>query len=200
MAVNVSSNIGNPGPLGTYTDKFNDELARWYIGDPSNESDNQSGASEISIVTVSKSWLATVSQADHTMDTGGNPLQTTADKQRYVADLKSNSAKCAKDTKKGFVTKDEALSVCYKMLYGKDGYSPYLTLSGYGTLAGIPVLLHGGISIHDTTIFKGDSWRDAIAAGNAGKPTAVVQKKLNYFLSALPQTELSASTNGDSAR
>jgi hypothetical protein len=199
QAVRLWSNNSNHGPEQYFTDKYNDELGRWFFGNPTDPSDNGSGYNEISVLAISKSWLAANLSKDLASDsefTTGYKINTPADKQKFLTTLKSDTSTCVKDAKKGFTASDNSLNICYTLNFGREGYNPQIIFSGYGEKDTIPMLLTGIIKLSDSTpMVDRDAEQKAISDANAGKYTAHFSASLKSLLGALKQTTLTVTDN-----
>jgi hypothetical protein len=166
QATRVPSNNGNHGPEQYFTDKYNDELARFIIGNPADPGDNGGGYSETSVLAISKSWLAANAPKDvagNTEFATGYKLETPADKQKFLATLKTDTEACVKDAKKGFTT---------------------------------PVFLTGLINIaDDTPMANQEAEQKAVADAKSGNYTAKFTASLSTLLAALKQTTLTTADN-----
>jgi hypothetical protein len=199
QGVRISSNNNNHGPEQYFTDKYNDELGRWVIGDPTDSAANGGGSSEVSVLALSKSWLG----ANLPKDLAGNSefatgykLNSTADKQKFLQTIKTNTDACVKDPKKGFTTTDSSFKVCYTLNFGKEAYSPRVSFSGYGEKETVPMFLTGLIIVHDDTPMADQTAElKAISDGNSGKYTTKFSKSLNSILAALKETSLTSAGN-----
>jgi hypothetical protein len=196
QAVRASSNNSNQQ---YFTDKSNDELAHFIVGNPTDSADNGGGESTVSVLAISKSWLAAnlpANLADDAEMTTGYKITTAADKQKFLQTLKSTTAECVKDSKKGFTTSDKSFNVCYTLYFGREGYSPSITLSGYGEKELVPMFLSGQINIYDSTpMANQDAELKGIADAKNGKYTAKFSSSLSTLLAALKQTTLTTADN-----
>lgn len=152
-AVQVRSNLKNPGSEEIFSDKENDEMARYTLGYTQFTSD---GSNDISIFAISPSWLNSSNQRETYLgydgDAGIEPqviLQTPASKTQYIQGLASITKECIKDPTKGFQTKDKVFSICYKVDPDKYGGPSALVLSGYAEAQGEPLILTGIMLLDD---------------------------------------------------
>jgi hypothetical protein len=182
-----------------FTDKSNDEIGRWIIGNPKNTSENAGGDSNIYVLAISKSWLAANLSSDLARDSEtatGYKLANNADKQKFLQSIKTNSDNCVKDVKKGFSTADGSFNICYTLDFGREGYSPMISLSGFGEKDNVPMYLTGLINIYDNTpMANRDAELKAIDNAKNGKYTANFSASLNSLLAALKQTTLTTADN-----
>jgi hypothetical protein len=199
QATRVPSNNGNHGPEQYFTDKYNDELARFIIGNPADPGDNGGGYSETSVLAISKSWLAANAPKDvagNTEFATGYKLETPADKQKFLATLKTDTEACVKDAKKGFTTKDGLFKICYELNFGKESYNPSISLKGYAEKEATPVFLTGLINIaDDTPMANQEAEQKAVADAKSGNYTAKFTASLSTLLAALKQTTLTTADN-----
>jgi hypothetical protein len=196
QAVRTPSGNNNRGPEQYFTDKYNDELGRWLLGDPTDPGANGGGNSEVSVLAISKSWLAAKSEAADTEIATGYKLDTPADKQKFLSTIKTNTDTCAKDPKKGFTAKDGSFKVCYKLEFGREAYSPLVTLDGYAEKDTVPVYLTGFINIYDNTPMADQNAElKAVSDAKAGKYTAKFSSSWNALLNALQESTLTTADN-----
>lgn len=153
-AVQIRSTGNNPGSEEIFTDKFNDEMARYTLGYP--QFPASGGSNEISILAISPSWLSTSNEREtfwgYGDATGIEPqvdLQSPASKLKYVQGLSSLTKECVKDPTKGFQTKDKVFSICYAVVTDKYGGPSTLLLRGYAEVQGEPLILVGLMSLDD---------------------------------------------------
>ncbi|MDL2363526.1 MAG: hypothetical protein QFB86_04065 [Patescibacteria group bacterium] len=193
-AVKLWSSNGNKGEgYGLFTDgTLNNELGRWLIGDPTNPDDNSSGYSEVSLLAITNSWLNVAGNDNQGMSDFG-PLQTPAQKKKFITETKTKTLVCSNDAKKGFSTPDKSLNICITYNYGREGYSPSVTVLGYGELAQQPLLLTGLINIYDKTDETDrNKVFEVIKNANEGNPPQSTALKQNKIISALKQTTVKA--------
>lgn len=204
QGVRISSTIPNQGASQYFTDKFNDEIARYEIGYPTDPEDNGGGTSELSVLALSYSWRKSTTNFDFTGINSQFGIQDSinspADKENYITQLKNDTATCVKNPTKGFTTKgDIPLNICYYLSFGREGYSPYMELRGYGELQGEPIILVGSINIYDpTNMPTQEAALKAIADAKNGNYTTSFKQSLNQLLSALAQTQIKLSANNPS--
>lgn len=194
QGVRISSNNNNHGSEQYFTDKYNDEIGRWIIGDPTVPTESFSG---VSALAISKSWLgANLPQdlaSNSEFDTGYN-LATPADKQKFLQKVKADASSCSNDAKKGFVTNDKSFEICYSFDPGKEGYSPTVLLSGYGEKDSIPIYITGLIELKDDTPMPDrDAEAKAIQDAHNGKYTPKASAALSSLINALKQTKLTVT-------
>lgn len=185
-AVRISSSIQNPGLTDGYTDKFNDEMGRWVLGDLVNNTGGD--ANEISLIAISNSWLNKISDSDNT-----TAPHTVAEKKKFLVDIKAKTTKCASDKKSGFVTAGKVLNVCYVVESGLDSYAPTMTLQGYGELDGKPYYMEGVVRIYDRLDYDA-KWQTVSAQVRADfaakKYPSATQKQIDSLVSALAKTQI----------
>ncbi|MDB5164718.1 MAG: hypothetical protein JWL89_344 [Candidatus Saccharibacteria bacterium] len=181
-----------------FTDKANDIMGYWVFGNPDNNNDNGGSDSEVAIYAMSKSWAAAINKTENTSSvyTDNQILQTPAQKQKYIADLKTKTAACATNKDKGFTVKDKSLDICYTLNVGKVSYDPRVFLTGYAEVENQPVVFVGTVNLYDpTTYATQDAELKAISEANAGKVPAKTQAALQNLIDALSQTTVTASPN-----
>lgn len=196
QAVVISSDNNNRGAEQYFTDKFNDELARFALGYPE---DTDYQASELSVLAIGDSWLTAktdtspdiLAYSEFDMD---GPINTPTQKAQYLAKLKKDTATCTTESGKGFkTTGDVPLNVCYELNFGKDGYSLAMTLWGYGEEQNKPIVMFGFIDVYDATSPDSSNFEashQAIADAQNGKYTKGFKKALDNLLSSLPKTSI----------
>lgn len=180
------------------TDKDNDSMARYSLGNPEDSNDNGGGASEISIVAISKSWLAANGKTDNSLDNyiDNTPIQTVAQKQKFVSDLKTATTACAADASKGFATKDKVFNICYSVDPGREAYSPVLVLKGYAEVEKQPLVFGGTVNLYDPTTYTDQTAEQkVITDAKAGKLPAKTKAAVDALTAALAQTTVTASPN-----
>jgi hypothetical protein len=173
-------------------------MARYNFGNPQDPTDNDAGSSELSILAISKSWLAANGKTDNSLDNyiDNTPLQTPAQKQKFVSDLKAATTACATDATKGFTTKDKVFTICYSVDPGKEAYSPILILKGYAEVEKQPLVLGGTISLYDPTIYADQTAEQkVISDAKAGKLPTKTKAAVDALTAALAQTTVTASAN-----
>lgn len=150
-AVQIRSS-NNRGSEQIFTDKFNDEMARYVLNYPQ----FPTNSNEISILAISPSWLSSSNERETFLGygsaTGIEPqvnLQSPASKAQYVHGLRALTQTCTKDPAKGFQTKDKTFSICYKVSPDKYGGPSVLLLSGYAEVQGEPLILTGLLFLDD---------------------------------------------------
>ena len=188
QAVVVQSTNSDPGYTAYLTNKLNDELARFLIGNPK----LSTATREISLIAIGKEWLNATTQTTDIIEF--EDVSTPAKKKQYVDSLASTSSECAKDTKKGFQTSDKSLSICYILVPGKESWSPLISLKGYGNFEGMPVVLLGYIDVSDGKVLTQDEDRRLVSEARQGKYPTGVQEKIQEVISALSQSKLTLST------
>jgi hypothetical protein len=187
QGVAIQSNIPNPGYTTYLTNKFNDEMGRFVIGNPQ----LPNATREISLLAIGKEWLnSTTEKADIL---AFEDVSTPAKKQRYITSLASSTDECIKDPKKGFQTSDKNLRICYSLSSGKDGWLPTVTLKGYGLIEGVPVVMLGYVDLSENkTLPEAEDLklRQEAAKGNFPDST---NNLLSELISALSQSTLTPS-------
>lgn len=187
QGVVIQSTIQNPGYTTYLTNKFNDELARFTIGNPK----LPNATREVSLIALGKEWSSSTTEKPDMLEF--EDLSTPAKKQQYIANLSPTTRTCIEDSKKGFRTKDKTLSVCYTLTTGKDGWSPLVTLKGYGTIEGTPIVLLGYIDLNeDKTISEAEDLklREEAFKGNFPEST---KKLLADVIDALSQSTITTT-------
>jgi hypothetical protein len=183
QAARVASTDQNQGYAQYFINNSADELGRWALGTPANPSDP---GSEISILAVSKAWQSSAGKNSLVL---GSSLATAADKQKFLADLKTQSANCIKSSKTGFQTQDQIFDVCVSKSTPKDSYRPGMTVKGYGEAQGIPMVFVGQVNIYDGLQFKSqDEENKAIADFNSGNLSTRTQQVYNSIIASLSQS------------
>lgn len=188
QAVRYPSNNNNRGNVeSALTDKYNDEMGRWEISDSSY---GLSEPDQLSIVAIDQSWLATPSDPatvyGYVAD-GVSPT-TPANKQMYVANVKSDTKKCSQDSKSGFSTNDHIFTICYALDTGIESYAPFLKLTGYAEVQGHPLIFIGTIALEQGKYTLASS---QALANNAVQHHEYPQSTLdavNELVNALKQT------------
>lgn len=192
QGVAVASGNNNRGQEQHYTDKYNDELARWDIGYPAHE---QSSLSQISVVAVSKSWLELTQQNNHAFDDTAQKLDTPAQKAAYVNKLKTESESCVKDKAKGFVTADNVFKVCFSLIPGADTYNPVLVLRGTAQVEEQTLLLVGFIRLEEGSGYDEQTGKKLLAEAKANRVPEPTIKLINTFINSLAKTTLTLESN-----
>jgi hypothetical protein len=189
QAVLYPSNNTNRGNAElALTDKYNDEMGRWEISDPSY---GRSAPSQLSIVAIDQSWLAIASDPASVygyVADGVSPT-TPANKKMYVANVKSDTKKCSQDSKLGFGTNDHVFTICSTLDTGIKSYVPFLKLTGYAEVQGHPLILIGDITLEQGK--KYDLTNSRALANNARQhheyPPSTLDA-VNELVNALKQT------------
>ncbi len=187
QGVVIQSSIQNPGYTTYLTNKFNDELGRFVIGNPKVPNSNR----EISLIALGKEWSSSTTEKPDILEF--EDVSTPAKKQQYIANLSQTTRTCIEDSKKGFRTKDKMLSVCYSLSTGKDGWLPTVTLKGYATVDGVPLVLLGFVDLSDGKVLteaEDLKLRQEAAKGNYPESTT---KALEDLVDALSQSTLTIS-------
>ena len=191
QGVTVVSGNNNRGQEQYYTDKYNDELGRWDIGFPDHY---QSSASQISVLSISKSWLALSQQGNHAFDDTAQKLDTPAEKQAYVAKIKDEATACVKEKAKGFTTKDNVFNVCFSIIPGLDAYDPILVLRGYGEAEGQQMLLTGFVRLEEGKTYDEATNKQLLKDAESGKLADSTLRLINIFIASLSQTTLNVDS------
>lgn len=189
QAVRYPSNNNNRGNAeSALTDKYNDEMGRWEIGDAGY---GLSAPSQLAIVAIDQSWLATASDPASVYGYSADGVApTTPDKKKmYVANVKSDTKKCSQDSKSGFSTNDHVFNICYALDTGIEAYEPFLDLTGYAELQGHPLILIGYIALEQGKYYGATN--SQALADNARLHHVYPQSTLdavNELVNALKQT------------
>ena len=184
-AVQVRSSGNNRGSEQIFTDKFNDEMARFTLSYPQFA---PNGDNEISILAISPSWLSSSNEQETFLGYGGvEPqvdLQSPASKTQYVRGLSTLTKSCINDPTTGFQTKDKTFSICYKLVTDKYGGPSWVLLRGYAEVQGEPLILTGIVVLDDHYNVLNPS-----VSGVRLQSTADAEKEL---INALAQTTVTA--------
>jgi hypothetical protein len=188
QAVRYPSDNNNRGNAeSALTDKYNDEMGRWEIGDSGY---GQSAPSQLAIVAIDHSWLATASDPGIVrgyIADGVSPT-TPDNKKMYVANVKSDTKTCSQNSKSGFSTNDHIFTICYALDTGIQAYEPFLTFTGYAEVQGHPLILTGSIALEQG---KYDLATSQALANNVRLHNKYPQSTLaavNELVNALKQT------------
>ena len=197
QAVKVNSSIQDPGLLTTLAGGiFNSEMGRWQLGRPTT-SDND--LDEISLIHVNKEWLASNTIGNEHFSHGPPyelPLptanMTAAQKQTFIAELKSATEKCATNPKNGFVIA-KTINVCLKVSQVKQAegsYYPYVDINGYGVIDGVQLIFGGSINLRDDKTYSYEKETALQGEFTPEKLPADTQSVLDRYVAALKTTTL----------
>lgn len=159
QGVQVDSNNNNRGQEQYLTDKFNDEIGRWTLGYPKGPTtrDNQ-----VSVLAIGDSWLQATQDVDGKFELGAD-VNTPAQKNAYLAELKKSTEVCVKDKNKGFVLQDGMMGVCYVVTKSKYDEGGVITLKGHGTINQRQIVLLGLIDVPNTNQETINQWISALS-------------------------------------
>lgn len=183
----VTSSESNRGLERYYTDKLNDEIGRWEIGYPKYVSDVNS---TISVLAVGSSWLKAAQVGNHAFDNTEDKLESQAQKEAYIAKIKSESETCVKDQAKGFITKDQSFKICFSVIPGSEKYSPVLVLRGYGVKEKQQLLFVGNIRVIDGKKYSDEEGKKFLEDAKNGKLPQATVDEISKIVGALRETTL----------
>lgn len=178
QSIAVASDNHDPGYTDILANKYNDEMGRWWFGNPALASPN-SLAGDLSIIHISDDWLSETASAENIPSYDkvfGYNFLTPEKKSASLAQLDADTKKCVNDGEGGF-TISNIINVCYHpdvSHHAVGSYSPILRLKGYGVLDGRQYVLFGFLHLNDGSRYSKDEAikkHDDFTAGNIPEDT-----------------------------
>lgn len=197
QSISIDSTIQDPGYTDILSNKFNAEMGRWLLSDPTKASGI---LGDISFINIENEWLSQTSKDPEYF--AGATLQnyeftTPAKKTASLAKLQSESESCVKDTAKGF-TISEFLKVCYSPQLKRQSvgsYQPVLYLRGIGTYKNERYILVGYIVVNKGTVYTESEAENKATAFQGGNIPQDTQKLINDYVEALKNTTIASSSH-----
>jgi hypothetical protein len=194
QAIRYPSDNNNRGDAeSALTDKYNDEIARWEIGDPNY---GQSAPSQLAVIAIDQPWLATTTNSDTVRGYSADGISPTTpvNKATYVANVKSDSEKCSQDSKLGFTTNDHVFKICYSLSSGIESYDPMIKLTGYAEAQGQPLILTGYIMLEQGKTYNEETSRTLASNGQHNEYPQSTLDAAQQVIEALKQTTTTVTT------
>lgn len=201
QAIKWNSSIQDPGLTANILgDKFNGEMGRWLLDRPTN-SDSYLG--DFSFINIEDQWLKTNTTGNedyHGMFPYNLPLPTSnmssAQKQAFIAQLKTETDACVADGKTGFSIA-KTIKVCIKPYQSKQAvgsYNPMANLHGYGIIDGLHFVLAGSLELRDDKTYTPEQETALQNEFKSDKLPADTEKILTRYISALKNTTVTSET------
>lgn len=194
QGINYDSSIQDPGYTNILANKFNEEVGRWKLGNPTL---SQDGYGDISLIHIGDDWLQqTSAAADHPDEIlNGLEFTTPAKKAESLASLEKETKDCATNSAKGFVIA-KTITICYRVVTSHQSqgvYDPSLYLKGYGVINNQKYVLAGYLTLGDSNQYTGDEADKRVQEIAAGTIPQDTQKLITEYTDALKLTTITSS-------